>query len=106
MVVLVRPVPAVVHLVAEPPARDAHQVVAAELGLLGALDRLTHERRLVGRVAAIVIAITAPFPRDTDLKTGEASSFPVTQVPAQNLRWRYSQPLPLVRQHRQITSGT
>ena len=67
VVVLVRAVAAVVDLVAEAPARDALEVVAAKAEVLRTVDLLTHLRRLVRRVAAVVVAVAAPVRRDTHL---------------------------------------
>ena len=63
VVVLVRAVAAVINLVAEAPARDALEVVAAKAEVLRTVDLLTHLRRLVRRVAAVVIAVAAPVRR-------------------------------------------
>ena len=67
VVVLVAAVAAVIDLVAEAPARDALEVVAAEAKVLRTVDLLTHLRRLVRRVAAVVVTVAAPVRRDTHL---------------------------------------
>ena len=73
VVVLVRPVAAVVDLVAESPARDAPEVVAAEAARRLAVDRLADGVALVRPVAAVVIAVTHPLGRDADLQTSDGN---------------------------------
>ena len=73
MVVLVGAVAAVVVLVAESPARDALEVVAAEATRRLAVDRLADGVALVRPVAAVVIAVTHPLRRDADLQTRDGN---------------------------------